>query len=144
MALYLMLNFTFLSAAPTSSLQGKLEIGVIVADAALGDNAGKVMGAVLALLLISTVSAMTMAGPRVLQVIGEDFTVFSKLARCNAQGIPVNAVLFQGTLAMFFIISATFESVLIFSSFVLAINTLFSVLGVFVLRFKKLNNRTRK
>ena len=83
MALYLMLNFTFLSAAPISSLEGKLEIGVIVADAALGDNAGKVMGAVLALLLISTVSAMTMAGPRVLQVIGEDFKVFAKLAGCN-------------------------------------------------------------
>ena len=40
---------------------------------------------------------------------------------------------------MFFIISATFESVLIFSSFVLGVNTLFSVLGVFVLRYKKLN-----
>jgi APA family basic amino acid/polyamine antiporter len=137
--LYLLLNFTFLSAAPISSMEGKLEIGVVVAEAALGGSAGKVMGAVLAVLLISTVSAMTMAGPRVLQMIGEDFTIFSKLAQCNAQGIPVNAVLFQGALAMFFIVSATFESVLIFSSFVLAINTLFSVLGVFVLRFKKLN-----
>ena len=137
--LYLLLNFTFLSAAPISSMEGKLEIGVVVAEAALGGSAGKVMGAVLAVLLISTVSAMTMAGPRVLQMIREDFTIFSKLAQCNAQGIPVNAVLFQGALAMFFIVSATFESVLIFSSFVLAINTLFSVLGVFVLRFKKLN-----
>ena len=40
---------------------------------------------------------------------------------------------------MFFILSATFESVLIFSSFVLGVNTLFSVLGVFVLRYKQLN-----
>lgn len=137
--LYLLLNYTFLSAAPISSMEGKLEIGVVVADAALGASAGKVMGAVLAVLLISTVSAMTMAGPRVLQMIGEDFSLFSKLAACNHQGIPVNAVVFQGLLATFFIVSATFESVLIFSSFVLAINTLFSVLGVFVLRFKKLN-----
>lgn len=139
MALYLMLNFTFLSAAPISSLEGKLEIGVIVADAALGNNAGKVMGAVLAVLLISTVSAMTIAGPRVLQVIGEDFKVFAKLAQCNKQGIPATAVVFQGGLAVFFILSATFESVLIFSSFVLGINTLFAVLGVFVLRYKRLN-----
>ncbi|MGB1868597.1 MAG: APC family permease [Porticoccaceae bacterium] len=139
LALYLLLNFTFLSAAPISSMEGKLEIGVVVAEAALGGGAGQVMGAVLAVLLISTVSAMTMAGPRVLQMIGEDFTAFSKLAQCNQQGIPVNAVLFQGMLAIFFIVSATFESVLIFSSFVLAINTLFSVLGVFVLRAKQLN-----
>ena len=139
MMLYLLLNFTFLSAAPIAILEGKLEIGVIVADHALGKNAGKVMGVVLALLLISTVSAMTMAGPRVLQVIGEDFKLFSMLSRCNRHGVPMTAIFFQGTLAVIFIISATFESVLVFSSFVLGVNTLFAVLGVFVMRWKKLN-----
>jgi APA family basic amino acid/polyamine antiporter len=137
--LYLLLNITFLSAAPISSLEGKLEVGVIVANSALGDSAGKAMGAILALLLISTVSAMTMAGPRVLQMIGQDFSLFAKLAQCNKQGIPVTAIVCQGLLAIFFIISATFESVLVFSSFVLGINTLFSVLGVFMLRYRKLN-----
>ncbi len=52
MLLYLMLNATFLSAAPASSLEGKLEVGVIVAESALGPEAGRAMGAVLALLLI--------------------------------------------------------------------------------------------
>ena len=139
MALYLMLNFTFLSAAPISILEGKLEVGVIVADHALGANGGKAMGAILALLLISTVSAMTMAGPRVLQAIGEDFSLFSKLAELNRHGVPMIAIIFQGALALVFIVSATFESVLIFSSFVLGVNTLFSVIGVFVLRWKKMN-----
>jgi APA family basic amino acid/polyamine antiporter len=138
MMLYLLLNLTFLSAAPVDILEGKLEVGVIVADHALGANAGKAMGAVLALLLISTVSAMTMAGPRVLQVIGEDFTLFSRLSQCNRHGVPMTAILFQGLLALLFILSSTFESVLIFSSFVLGVNTLFAVLGVFVMRWKKL------
>ena len=139
MVLYLMLNFTFLSSAPISILEGKLEVGVIVADHALGANGGKAMGAVLALLLISTVSAMTMAGPRVLQAIGEDFSLFSILASLNRHGVPMIAIVFQGALALVFIVSATFESVLIFSSFVLGVNTLFSVIGVFVLRWKKMN-----
>ena len=139
MALYLMLNFTFLSAAPISILEGKLEVGVIVADHALGANGGKAMGAILALLLISTVSAMTMAGPRVLQAIGEDFSLFSKLADLNRHGVPMIAIIFQGALALVFTVSGTFESVLIFSSFVLGVNTLFSVIGVFVLRWKKMN-----
>ncbi|MGY8985390.1 MAG: APC family permease [Sphingomonadales bacterium] len=139
MLVYLLLNFTFLSAAPISSLKGKLEVGVIVAEHALGNTAGKAMGAILALLLISTVSAMTMAGPRVLKVIGEDFQFFSKLSHLSTNGIPTNAIIFQSLLASSFIISATFESVLVFSSFVLGINTLFAVLGVFVLRYKKLN-----
>jgi APA family basic amino acid/polyamine antiporter len=139
MMLYLLLNYTFLSAAPISILEGKLEVGVIVANHALGENAGQTMGAMLALLLISTVSAMTMAGPRVLQVIGEDFNLFAKLARKNRHGVPMTAIIFQGLLALVFILSATFESVLIFSSFVLGVNTLFSVLGVFVLRWRKMN-----
>ena len=139
MLVYLLLNFTFLSAAPISSLKGKLEVGVIVAEHALGNTAGKAMGAILALLLISTVSAMTTAGPRVLKVIGEDFQFFSKLSHLSTNGIPTNAIIFQSLLASSFIISATFESVLVFSSFVLGINTLFAVLGVFVLRYKKLN-----
>ena len=139
MVLYLLLNFTFLSAAPINILEGKLEIGVIAAEHALGGNAGKIMGGVLALLLISTVSAMTMAGPRVLQVIGEDFKLFSKLSHVNRNGMPTTAIIFQCLLALTFIISATFESILIFSSFVLGINTLFSVIGVFLLRYKKLN-----
>jgi APA family basic amino acid/polyamine antiporter len=139
MLIYLLLNFTFLSAAPITLLEGKLEVGVIVADHALGDTAGKAMGAVLAMLLISTVSAMTIAGPRVLQVIGEDFRFFRGLSKVNANGIPTTAIFFQSTLAVIFIVSATFESVLVFSSFVLGVNTLFSVIGVFILRFKKLN-----
>ena len=48
-------------------------------------------------------------------------------------------IVFQGMLAGIFILSATFESLLVFSSFVLGVNTLFAVLGVFVMRWKKLN-----
>lgn len=139
MMLYLLLNMTFLSAAPVSILEGKIEVGVIVADHALGENAGRAMGAMLALLLISTVSAMTMAGPRVLKVIGEDFDLFAALARNNKHGVPMTAIVSQSVLALVFILSATFESVLIFSSFVLGVNTLFSVLGVFILRWRKMN-----
>lgn len=139
MLIYLLLNFTFLNAVPIKIIEGELEIGVIVANYALGDHAGKAMGAILAVLLVSTVSAMTMAGPRVLQVIGEDFKPFRSLSRVNSRGIPTIAIMFQSSLAFLFIISSTFESVLVFSSFVLGINTLFSVVGIFILRQKKLS-----
>ena len=55
----------------------------------------KVMGLVLAALLISTVSAMILAGPRVMQVIGEDFPAFRALARTNRDGLPTVAVAAQ-------------------------------------------------
>ena len=76
MGFYLLLNFVFLSVAPIEALQGQLEIGVIAAQYAFGATGGQLMGLMLSLLLISTVSAMLMAGPRVLLVIGQDFPTF--------------------------------------------------------------------
>ena len=47
------------------------------------------------MLLISTVSAMLMAGPRVLQVMGQDFEPLRKSARINEDGIPSTAIYIQ-------------------------------------------------
>jgi len=134
--LYLLLNYAFLYAAPMEALAGQPEIGAIAATHAFGPAIGSIMGIVLALLFISTVSAMTMAGPRVLQMIGEDFYVFRTLAITNRHGVPIVAIVFQAALAITFILTATFESVLLFTGFVLTLNTFFVILGVFVLRWK--------
>ena len=107
---------------------------MIVAQFAFGETGGMIMGIVLATLLISTVSAMVIAGPRVLQVIGEDFTLFRLLSRKNANQIPMIAIMTQSAVTLFFILTSTFESVLVFSGFVMGVNTFFAVAGVFLLR----------
>ncbi|MDT8429210.1 MAG: amino acid permease [Pseudomonadales bacterium] len=132
--LYLALNFTFLYAVPMEILEGKLEIGVIVAEQTFGQTGAMLMGGTLSLLLISTVSAMLIAGPRVLQTIGEDFRLFRLLSINNAEGVPQIAIYTQGFLTMLFIATSTFESVLVFSGFILGLSSLITVLGVFVLR----------
>jgi APA family basic amino acid/polyamine antiporter len=116
---------------------GQLEVGYIAADAAFGDLGGRFAGLVLSLLLISTVSAMTVAGPRVLHVIGEDIQQLRVLARTNADGVPAIAIAVQSSLAILFILTSSFESVLVFSGFILALNSLVTVLGVFVLRYRQ-------
>ena len=137
MLLYLALNFTFLRVAPIDALSGELEIGYIAARFAFGDLGGRFAGLVLALLLVSTVSAMTLAGPRVLQVIGEDFHALRFLSRTNADGVPSTAISVQSTLAVIFILTSSFESILIFAGFTLALNSFATVLGVFVLRWRQ-------
>jgi len=79
---------------------------------------------------------MLKAGPRVLQVMGEDFRLFRRLAMRNASGVPRTAVYTQGGLTIVFIVTSTFESVLVFSGFILGLSSLATVLGVFVLRFR--------
>lgn len=134
LVLYLLLNFTFLYVAPAAEMAGQLEIGYIAAQHVFGSTGASIMGVVLAALLISTVSAMVMAGPRVLQVIGQDFRPFRLLAKSNAYDVPTTAIVFQSLVTLTFIITASFESILVFAGFTLGVNTFFTVLGVFVLR----------
>jgi len=137
LALYVLLNFIFLYVAPMDAMAGRIEIGYVAAQHVFGEAGAAIMGIVLALLLISTVSAMVLAGPRVLQVIGEDFRAFRALARVNRHGIPDVAVVLQSGLALAFIVTASFESILVFAGFTLGLNTFFTVLGVFVLRIRQ-------
>ncbi len=139
MVLYVALNYAFLRAAPMSAMEGEVEVGYIAATYVFGPVGADIMGVTLALLLVSTVSAMIVAGPRVLHVIGEDYPAFRWLRVTNDDGIPVRAVVTQGALAIAFILTASFESVLVFSGFVLGVNSFLTVLGLFVDRRKRPN-----
>jgi len=131
---YVALNYVFLFAAPIEELSGKVEIGVIAAQHIFDEQGAVIMGGFLSLLLISTVSAMTIAGPRVLHVIGEDFKAFRILSKTNKDGIPYRAIFFQSGLALIFILTSSFEKILVFSGFTLALNNFFAVAGIFILR----------
>ena len=136
-ALYCLLNFVFLSVAPMDAMVGKVEVGVIAAEFAFGPRLGTFMGLLLALLLISTISAMILAGPRVLHRIGQDYPRFAPLARENRDGIPVTAILLQSGTALAFLWTASFEQILVFSGATMALNTFATVLGLFILRWRQ-------
>jgi APA family basic amino acid/polyamine antiporter len=137
MLAYLALNFAFLYSTPMSALAGQVEAALVVAIHLLGNDAGRVAGIVMALLLISTISAMTLAGPRVLNVMGQDYRTLSWLGKLNNFGIPSRAIYFQSTLALLFVITSTFEQVLIFSGLLLTLNNFFTVFGLIVLRIRE-------
>ena len=136
-ALYVALNFIFMYVAPMDDMAGQVEVGYIAAQVAFGDLGGRFAGLIMATLLISTVSAMTIAGPRVLQVIGEDFAALRLLARTNSSGLPATAIFVQSSLTILFVLSSSFESILVFAGFTLALNSFATVLGVFVLRYRQ-------
>ena len=77
---------------------------------------------------------MLLAGPRALQVIGQDYRSLRLLRTENKHGIPQAAIGVQATITLVLVVTATFESVLLFASFVLALNTLLTVVGVWRLR----------
>ncbi len=136
MAMYLLLNYVFLRAAPMEELRGKIEIGHVAAEKIFGAAGGAVMGGMIALLLVSTMSAMIFAGPRVTQAMGEDFPLLGKLAVRTKRDAPAAAVLFQSAITIALILTSTFESVVKYIAFTLDIFTCLAVAGVFVTRFR--------
>ena len=137
MLLYILLNAVFLLTTPMEQMVGEVEVGVIAARHVFGQTGAMFTGGVLGILLISTVSAMTIAGPRVLQVVGQDIPAFRSLAKSNADGKPTTAVHVQSGHAKKIMATATIDQMQVFAGFTLALNSLFAVSGLFVLRWRQ-------
>ncbi len=136
MALYLGLNAAFLHAAPAGALAGQLNVAQVAAQAVFGQGGGRLVAGIIALGLISAISAMAWAGPRVAMVIGEDYPrAFGWLRWRTAAGIPAAAVLGQSLLALLLLLTSAFEQVLVYTQFSLLTCSFLTVSGVIVYRF---------
>ncbi len=134
--LYLFLTVVFLLTLPIAEVSGKLEVGYLFANKILGAKAGVIMGSVISFLLISSVSSMIIVGPRVYNAMGEDYPRLKWLSK-KRNDIPALAILFQSLLSIVFILTSTFEQVIVIIGFTLNLFTFMTVLGVFVLRRKR-------
>jgi len=135
--LYLMLNAAFLYSTPIAEMAGQKEVGLIAARAIFGESGGNFVGALIAVGLVSAVSAMTWAGPRVGQVMGEDYKALRFLARRTRRGIPVTAILIQSAIALLLALTGNFEAVLSYIEFSLVLSLAATVAGLIWLRWKR-------
>jgi APA family basic amino acid/polyamine antiporter len=133
--LYVGLNAVFLYSTPIDQISGQLDVAVIAGHHIFGDLGGRIVGALICIGLVSTVSAMMWIGPRVIMVMGEDFPLLSPFARRTASGVPTLAVLFQLVVVTVLLLTQGFESILEFIQFSLTVSSFLTVLGVIVLRF---------
>ena len=136
MALYLGLNAAMLHAAPAGALAGQLNVAQVAAQGVFGQGGGRLVAGIIALGLISSISAMAWAGPRVAMVIGEDHPhAFGWLRWRTAAGIPAAAVLGQSLLTLLLLFTSAFEQVLVYTQFSLLTCSFLTVSGVIVYRF---------
>jgi APA family basic amino acid/polyamine antiporter len=136
LVLYVLINIVFLYVTPASELILKLEVGFEAGKHIFGLNGSRIVSGIISLLLISTISSMVFAGPRVISSIGDDFSLFKIAARTNRSGIPVIAIWIQTAIALILLFSGSFEFILNCTTFVLILFSTITVLGVIVLRIK--------
>jgi APA family basic amino acid/polyamine antiporter len=136
MVLYLGLNAAFLHVAPAGALAGQLNVAQVAAESVFGAAGGRLVAAVIALGLVSAISAMIWAGPRVAMAIGEDYPqALGWLRLRTASGIPAAAVLAQSLLSLVLLFTSSFAQVLLYTQFALLACSFLTVLGVVVYRF---------
>lgn len=134
--LYLGLNFVFLYAAPKVELMGNPEVGLISAKYIFGNIGGTIMGGVISILLISTISAMVFVGPRVSKTMGEDYKILKFLSFQGRLKTPIVAIWFQFLISFILILTSKFDEVITYAGFTLNLFTLLAVIGIFVHRYK--------
>src|SRR3954465_10053489 len=134
MLLYVALNAVFLHTAPIDKLAGQLDVARISGSHIFGEFGGRIVGAMIFVGLISSISAMMWIGPRVMMTMGEDIPALRVFARRSTGGAPAYAILFQLTVASLMLFTRSFEAVLDFIQFALLFCSFFTVLGVIKLR----------
>ena len=142
--LYVFLQLAFLRQAPVEALVSKVEVGQIVAEYMFGQEAGRWVSYIIGFLLISSISAMIWVGPRISRAMAEDYAFWRFLQKDNKAGIPVRAIWFQSAISIILILSGKFETVLLYSGFILQIFTTITVASLFVLRQKNTPHPTYK
>lgn len=133
---YVLLNQVFMRCAPFELMRGQNDVAFFPATAIFGDAGARVVSGIITLLLLSSISSMVMAGPRVMQVMGEDFPSLRVLSRLHS-GIPKTAIYLQCSISLLFILTSTFEQVITYIGFTLNLFTFLTVLGVVILRKKE-------
>jgi basic amino acid/polyamine antiporter, APA family len=131
---YLALNAMFLSVSTFSELDGQNDIGNVVAVKLFGSTTGLIFSGLFSFALLSTLSAMTIAGPRVAEAMGEDYPLLKSLTQKNRYEMPYLAILFQAGWSIVLVLLSDFKEIIQYISVSLSWFTLFTVIGLFILR----------
>jgi APA family basic amino acid/polyamine antiporter len=135
--LYVALNALFLYSTPIDQLAGQIDVAVIAGRHIFGDLGGRIVGGLICVGLVSSISAMMWIGPRVTTTMGEDMPMLRVFARRSERGVPTTAVLFQLVVATLMLFTQSFEAVLDFIQFSLLACSFLTVMGVIKLRITR-------
>jgi basic amino acid/polyamine antiporter, APA family len=132
--LYVLLNAVFLITAPMKELAGQIDVAIVAGKHVFGGIGGRIVGAVIALGLVSSISAMTWIGPRVTMTMGEDMPLLRLFSRKSKRDAPAFAIIFQLVVSNLLLLTQSFEAVLDFIQFSLTFCSFFAVLGLIKMR----------
>jgi APA family basic amino acid/polyamine antiporter len=135
--LYLLLNVVYVYALPASQMSGTLDVGAKAASALFGKQIGHYFSGAIAIGLLSVVSAMIMAGPRVYYAMSKDGVFFKRFATVSkSHHTPAYSIFLQAAIAIVMILTASYNMLLIYIGFTLSLFAMLTVFGMMIFRIK--------
>jgi APA family basic amino acid/polyamine antiporter len=135
--LYVGINILYVRALSVEEMSGVVEIGAKTAEKIFGGKLSFLFTAGITLGLLSVLSAMIIAGPRVYYAMARDGVFFKVFSRVHPEKkTPIFSILLQAMIAIFMVLTSTFEALLLYIGFTLSLCASLTVLG-----FMKLKKR---
>ncbi len=150
---YLLVNYAFMRVVPTTELlsinpfaqsdgdmvSNELAVGFLAGKHIFGDTGGKIVGALIAICMVSTISAMVFTGPRVLTTMAQDYRFLAILAPKREGESPLLALGLQWAVVTVLLATAKFETVMKYIGITLSLFTCLTVIGMMRLRITEPN-----
>jgi APA family basic amino acid/polyamine antiporter len=134
--IYVLMNALYLYVIPVRELAA-LDRSVldVIADRLLGESAGNIMGIVSLVSLAASISAMTLAGPRVYYAMARDGLFFARIAVVHPRyRTPASAIVAQAIWSSILVLTATADALVNYTGFAIVLFSGVAVATVFVLR----------
>jgi len=133
--LYLALNALYVRVVPRELLVGSIGIGELAAGRLFGPAAASIFAALAIVIILSSLSAMTIAGPRVYFAMARDGAFLSAAARVHPHyRTPAIAILAQAGWSAVLVLTGTFEQLLTYTGFAVILFSALAVLSLFFVR----------
>jgi APA family basic amino acid/polyamine antiporter len=134
-AIYLLVNLSFLYVLPISRIAGQEFAAGVVAGVIFGQYGDQVFRVLTILSMLSAINAYHLMASRVLFAMGRDGLVSRRTATVNEGGTPTVALALSAAVALVFIVlGQTFEKVITVLAFFFIANYTLSFVSLFLLR----------
>lgn len=137
--LYVGLNCAFLWSTPVEAMEGQKDVAYEAAKYIFDEQGATIVGFLICFGLISTISSMIWAGPRVTQVMAEDYKLFRFLSFRNKAGSPTYGILIQLVVALLLVFFFDFERIIYCIQAILMVSSAAVVVAVIYLRVREPN-----
>ena len=137
---YVWMNLAYLGSLPLAQIEGEIAIAEITALAAFGPEGRLIVSILVLFAILTSITAMSIAGPRVYFAMSRDHLFPAWLAEVDEKRkIPLKSIWFQTAIALLLVAIGTFRQLLLYSGFILLLFTTLTVSTLFMVRKEKDN-----